>query len=131
MKAYILSVIGAVFLLDVAAMLIPSGKTGKTVTAVVRLGAVLIMLLPVVGVINGIRYAFGESSSFTADESYIDKSVEMQIEDYISENYGVDCDVKKISYIVTVKADKTLFPIDFEESLEAAFGEEITVVYEY
>jgi len=131
MKAYIISVIGAVFLLDIAAAIIPSGKTGKTVCGVIRLCGALIMLLPIANVINNARYTFEGKNLPTTDVSYIDKSLAMQIENYISDNYKIECDVKKQGYILTVYEDKSAFPAGFEEDIKMAFDKNFTVIYEY
>lgn len=132
MKSYIISVMGAVFLMDIVAVMIPPGKTGKTVCGVVKIFGALIMLLPIVSVIGNIGYTFGDSSSSVEISSaYSDKSEELQIESYISESYEIDCDVKKRGYILTVYADKNIFPDGFEEDLKITFGENFTVIYEY
>lgn len=131
MKAYIISVIGAVFLMDLVAVLIPPGKTGKTVCGVVKIFGAFVMLLPAVSLINNVGYAFGETSYVETNSAYADKSVELRIENYILESYGLECDVKKRGYILTVYADKDSFPSKFEDDLKITFGENFTVIYEY
>lgn len=132
MKTYIISVMGAVFLMDIVAVMIPSGKTGKTVCGAVKIFGAAIMLLPVISLINNVSYTFGDTSSAAdIDQTYADKSAELRIESYISEVYGVDCDVKKRGYILTVYADESGFSDKFEENIKITFGENFTVIYEY
>lgn len=131
MRAYILSVIGAVFLLDMTALIIPQGKTGKLICGIVRLCGVLVMLLPIVSLISDARYSLSEDGGVQTDEEYLNKSLAMRIESYIDDSYGVECGVKKLDRVITVYADKALFPDGFEEAIKAAFGEDFIIVYEY
>jgi len=131
MKAYILSVIGAVFLLDLTSLIIPQGKTGKMIGGMVRICGVLIMLLPIVGVVNNIRYAFSEGKTAAADNDYLNKSLSMRVESYILENYGEECTVKKRDCYLTICADRENFPYSFESDIKNAFGEEFIIIYEY
>lgn len=131
MKAYILSVMGAVFLLDLTAIIIPQGKTGKMIGGIIRICGALIMLLPIVGVVNNIRYAFSDGGNSSADTNYLNKSLSMRIESYIEETYGEECTVKKRDCYLTVYADKSIFPSSFERDIKDSFGEEFIIIYEY
>lgn len=96
MKAYILSVIGAVFLLDMVAIIVPHGKTGKTITGIVKMCSVLIMLSPVAVLLLQGDYSFdNEISVYEVDYSFTDKFECMRIESFIADNYNILCEVKK------------------------------------
>lgn len=96
MKAYILSVMGAVFLLDAVSMIIPRGKTEKSITGIVKMCGMLIMLSPVAVLLLRGDYSFEpEISAYETDDSFLDKFECMRIESFIADNYNILCEVKK------------------------------------
>lgn len=116
MKSYILSVMGAVFLLDMVAIIIPRGRTEKTVTGVIKMFSILIMLSPIAALLLQGNYSFDtEISVYKADDSFLDKFECMRIESFISDNYNILCEIKKEGDKIIIFAS---LPDNAEEILE-------------
>jgi len=99
MKAYILSIVGAVLLSAVVSMIVPDGKMGKLIRGVGKLIVVLFLIVPVINVFTGetpiLPYA-----DLNLDESYLETSAalagerdEARISGYLFETYSVSADV--------------------------------------
>ena len=74
MKAYILSVCGAVIISALVVILLPDGKTGKFINGILKLFCLLVMLVPLFGFIRDFRIEQrGEvASEIALDENFID-----------------------------------------------------------
>lgn len=76
MKAYILSIAGAVLLSAVITAIAPNGKTGKFVKGTLKLLVLTIMLAPMISWTGNKSFSF-PSGSYTSDESYFATCAEM------------------------------------------------------
>lgn len=101
MKAYILSVVGAVLLSAVIAVIAPSGKTGKFLRGATRLVTLFVLLSPLKELLGGTPLSVGSSSSLQADEEYLSYCArELAAEDeqaigaWIREEYGAESVVR-------------------------------------
>lgn len=101
MKAYILSVVGAVLLSAVIAVIAPSGKTGKFLRGATRLVTLFVLLSPLKELLGETPLSVGSSSSLQADEEYLSYCArELAAEDeqaigaWIREEYGAESVVR-------------------------------------
>ena len=101
MKAYILSVVGAVLLSAVIAVIAPSGKTGKFLRGATRLVTLFVLLSPLKELLGGTPLSVGSSSSLRADDEYLSYCArELAAEDeqaigaWIREEYGAESVVR-------------------------------------
>ena len=101
MKAYILSVVGAVLLSAVIAVIAPSGKTGKFLRGATRLVTLFVLLSPLKELLGETPLSVGSSSSLQADEEYLSYCArELAAEDeqaigaWILEEYGAESVVR-------------------------------------
>ncbi|MCD7728436.1 MAG: hypothetical protein LUI60_00795 [Clostridia bacterium] len=99
MTEYLLAACGAVFLSVIVSFIIPQGKLGKTITAVLRLACIVILISPLADLFN---FSFGE------------------YEDYI--DYGFICEVYSENQSDTLEE---LLYSEFETETDCT----VTVVY--
>lgn len=75
MKAYILSVCGAVIVSALVVMLLPEGKTGKFINGILKLFCLLVMLIPLFGFLSDHGepvFSGDDSASIKPDDDFID-----------------------------------------------------------
>ena len=74
MKAYILSVCGAVIVSSLVAILLPEGRTGKFINGILKLFCLLVMLIPFFSFVRGFEFSgSGESASeIELDDAFMD-----------------------------------------------------------
>lgn len=130
MKTYILSVLGCVFLLDIVSVLLPSGKMGKTVSNVFRLCSVLMIVSPLFSIAEdlGADITSGDYLVET-DSSYLNASLQMQIEAFVSENYGGDCIAEVKEGGVTLYLSCSVDEEALSAAVAALWGKEAEFTY--
>ena len=100
MKAYILSIAGAVLLSAVITIISPSGKMGKFIKGTSKLLILVIMLAPVISIFSGKAISL-ESSAVGTDTGYLESCAkileerdEESIRVYLSEEFCVQGDAQ-------------------------------------
>ncbi len=100
MKAYILSVAGAVLISAVITVILPSGKMGKFIAGALRLFVLVVMIAPLAGLVQGKPLALGNSAHIAVDGAYFERSAaaleahdEAAIGEFLAENYDVSAKV--------------------------------------
>ncbi len=70
MKAYVLSVAGAVLLSAVLAIIAPSGRTGKFIKGISKVFVLSVLVSPFFGLLKGNTPSFSGKNAFESDVSY-------------------------------------------------------------
>ncbi len=99
MKAYILSIAGAVLLSAVVTVLAPNGKMGKFVKGTMKLLILIVMLSPLAGFLSGGDFSLS-SGTVGTDSGYLsqcaamlEREDETVIKNYLSEEFGIGAEV--------------------------------------
>lgn len=99
MKAYILSIAGAVLLSAVVTAIAPNGKMGKFIKGTLKLLVLTVLLAPMISLTTGKDFSL-ESSELAQDEGYLSACVSIleesdakEISDYLLEEFSVETEV--------------------------------------
>ncbi len=103
MKAYILSVCGAVIISSLAVILLPEGRMGKFINGILKLFCLLIMLIPLFSLLRDFSMPDQDenTSGIVLDENFIDYFYSQQasqeeewLAELMKEEFSVSADVQ-------------------------------------
>ncbi len=95
MTEYILKVVGAVFLLDVASAISPSGKMKRSVLAALKLACLSVIVIPLISFISAFEFDFSYSGeNLEPDGTFLNESVCMRVESAVEESLNVDIEAE-------------------------------------
>lgn len=100
MKAYVLSVAGAVLLSAVLAIIVPSGKTGKFIKGISKVFVLSVLISPFFGLLKGKTPSFSSKTAFQNDVSYfsacanlLEEEDSKEIQTLLREKFEADFEV--------------------------------------
>lgn len=109
MKAYILSIAGAVLFSAVVCIILPEGKMGKFIKGGLKLVVLLVLVAPFVSFFSEGKYRFSNDGQISLDGNYLEtctvmitRAEEREIGAFLKEKYGVESKV-----VVSYSADGT------------------------
>ena len=96
MRAYLLSIAGAILVAAIITILIPGGRMGKFIKGLTGLFLLAVILAPFIRGVSAGKFTFPESEAVSEDDGYYERCARMlserdeaELSDYLAETYGV------------------------------------------
>lgn len=124
MKAYILSVLGCVFLLDIVSLILPSGKIGKSIVSAFRLVAVACIFSPLFSLVKDFRFSL-DSSDIKQDLSVNEKLEIIQIERLIEDNFSLSVNAEICDDGIIILGNTGSYDEDIRKMIKIIYGKEV------
>ena len=134
MKAYILSIAGAVLLSAVVTIVLPDGKMGKFVKGGLKLVVLVVLISPFVNFFTNKDFGFSSGGQIAPDGKYIktcsallEEADEREITSYLSDHYSVDADVT-VTYSQTTSLTRKKITVIIKDFGISAEDEHINMI---
>ncbi len=127
---YIKSVLGCIFLLDLICIVLPSGKTGKSVLSAFKLVTLVVLFTPIVMIGKQLNFTYEKESS-AIDDTYLLRTEELQAERFVMDNFLLSCRAESSpTDIRLVFSEKPSEESGIADAIEILLGKEVVIDYE-